>query len=77
MKLIVVKDQNILNLQKITHWSATNSILLTQLLMRSCIGVGNINIRIREQDEKDCFCQNIRPLGGGGRGLDKYRFGQH
>lgn len=34
--------------------------------MRSCIGVGNINIRIREQDEKDCFCQNIRPLGGGG-----------
>lgn len=24
----VVKDQNLLNMQKITHWSATNAILL-------------------------------------------------
>lgn len=32
LKRVIIKDQNVLNMQKITHWSATYATLLTQCL---------------------------------------------
>lgn len=37
MKRIMVRNQNLLNLQKITHWFATNAILLIQGLYNNTV----------------------------------------